>query len=40
MNILFTTSAAPEKSPFFTNEKRTTVGIGLSYVYNNNIESY
>lgn len=28
MNILFTTSAAPEKSPFFTNEKRPPLGMG------------
>lgn len=29
MNILFTTSAAPEKSPFFTNEKRPPLGLGF-----------
>ena len=28
MNILFTTSAAPLKSPFFTNEKRPPLGMG------------
>ena len=28
MNILFTTSAAPEKSPFFTKEKRPPLGLG------------
>ncbi|MBT9150860.1 MAG: hypothetical protein DDT40_01039 [candidate division WS2 bacterium] len=28
MNILFTTSAAPEKSPFFTSEKRPPLGLG------------
>jgi len=28
MNILFTTSAAPEKSPFFTREKRPPLGLG------------
>lgn len=28
MNILFTTSAAPEKSPFFTGEKRPPLGLG------------
>lgn len=28
MNILFTTSAAPERSPFPTNEKRPPLGIG------------
>lgn len=28
MNLLFVTSAAPEKSPFFTNEKRPPLGIG------------
>lgn len=28
MNILFTTSAAPRKSPFFTNEKRPPLGLG------------
>lgn len=28
MNILFTTSAAPQKSPFFTNEKRPPLGMG------------
>jgi len=28
MNILFVTSAAPEKSPFFTDEKRSPLGIG------------
>jgi radical SAM superfamily enzyme YgiQ (UPF0313 family) len=28
MNILFTTSAAPVKSPFFTNEKRPPLGVG------------
>lgn len=28
MNILFTTSAAPEKSPFFTWEKRPPLGVG------------
>lgn len=28
MNILFTTSAAPEKSPFFTTEKRPPLGLG------------
>jgi len=28
MNILFTTSAAPEKSPFFTDEKRPPLGLG------------
>ncbi|MBU4477613.1 MAG: B12-binding domain-containing radical SAM protein [Candidatus Omnitrophica bacterium] len=29
MNILFTTSAAPEKSPFFTTEKRPPLGLGF-----------
>lgn len=29
MNILFTTSAAPEKSPFFTSEKRPPLGLGF-----------
>jgi radical SAM superfamily enzyme YgiQ (UPF0313 family) len=29
MNILFTTSAAPQKSPFFTEEKRPPLGIGF-----------
>lgn len=28
MNILFTTSAAPKKSPFSTNEKRPPLGLG------------
>jgi len=28
MNILFATSAAPDKSPFFTNEKRAPLGVG------------
>ncbi|MDZ7859195.1 MAG: radical SAM protein [Candidatus Krumholzibacteriota bacterium] len=28
MNILFTTSAAPSKSPFFTSEKRPPLGLG------------
>ncbi len=28
MRILFTTSAAPEKSPFFTDEKRPPLGVG------------
>ena len=28
VNILFTTSAAPEKSPFFTSEKRPPLGLG------------
>ena len=28
MNILFTTSAAPRTSPFFTNEKRPPLGVG------------
>lgn len=28
MNILFTTSAAPQKSPFFTREKRPPLGLG------------
>lgn len=28
MNILFTTSAAPEKGPFFTGEKRPPLGLG------------
>jgi len=28
MNVLFTTSAAPKKSPFFTNEKRPPLGLG------------
>ncbi len=28
MNILFTTSAAPERSPFFTHEKRPPLGLG------------
>ena len=28
MNVLFTTSAAPVKSPFFTNEKRPPLGLG------------
>ncbi len=28
MNILFATSAAPVKSPFFTNEKRPPLGVG------------
>ena len=28
MNILFTTSSAPQKSPFFTNEKRPPLGVG------------
>ena len=28
MNILFATSAAPKKSPFFTNEKRPPLGVG------------
>lgn len=28
MNILFATSAAPKKSPFFTNEKRPPLGMG------------
>ena len=28
MNIIFTTSAAPQKSPFFTNEKRPPLGLG------------
>ena len=28
MNILFTTSAAPAKSPFFTSEKRPPLGLG------------
>ena len=28
MNILFVTSAAPTKSPFFTNEKRPPLGLG------------
>jgi O-antigen biosynthesis protein len=29
VNILFVTSAAPEKSPFFTNEKRPPLGLGF-----------
>ena len=29
MNVLLTTSAAPEKSPFFTNEKRPPLGVGI-----------
>jgi len=29
MNILFTTSAAPAKSPFFTNEKSPPLGLGF-----------
>ncbi|MDP7423042.1 MAG: radical SAM protein, partial [bacterium] len=29
INILFTTSAAPEKSPFFTTEKRPPLGVGF-----------
>ena len=28
MNVLFTTSAAPKKGPFFTNEKRPPLGLG------------
>jgi len=28
MNILFTTSSAPKKSPFSTNEKRPPLGLG------------
>ncbi len=28
MNVLFATSAAPDKSPFYTNEKRPPVGLG------------
>ena len=28
MNVLFTTSAAPKKSPFFTDEKRPPLGMG------------
>ena len=28
MNVLFATSAAPLKSPFFTNEKRPPLGVG------------
>ena len=28
MNILLVTSAAPDKSPFFTNEKRPPLGVG------------
>ena len=28
MNILYTTSATPKKSPFFTNEKRLSLGLG------------
>ena len=37
MNILFTTSAAPDKSPFFTNEKRPPLGMGslISLTRNN-----
>lgn len=37
MNILFTTSAAPLKSPFFTHEKRPPLGLGsiISIVRNN-----
>jgi radical SAM superfamily enzyme YgiQ (UPF0313 family) len=37
MNILFTTSATPEKSPFFTNEKRPPLGLGslISLTRNN-----
>ena len=36
MNILFTTSAAPESSPLFTNEKKPPLGVGslLSVVRN------
>ena len=29
MNILFTTSAAPKKSPFSTTEKRPPLGLGF-----------
>ena len=28
MNLLFTTSAAPKRSPFFTTEKRPPLGLG------------
>ena len=28
MNVLFTTSSAPQKSPFFTSEKRPPLGVG------------
>ena len=38
MNVLFTTSAAPKKSPFFTDEKRPPLGMGSLISFTRNDE--